>query len=76
MTGVKDGRKPNAGLKGSDDAMMYFVVDNVASFAKIDRVDDLIVAVVFVTVEILRLASVAWGRERMASQSDGGERAG
>jgi hypothetical protein len=39
---------------------MHFVVDNVAGGAEIDRVNDLVVAVVFVTVEVFGSAAVPW----------------
>jgi hypothetical protein len=39
---------------------VHFVVDNVTGGAEVDRVDDFVVAVVFVAVEIGGLASVAW----------------
>jgi len=38
---------------------VHFVVDNVTGGAEVDRVDDLVVAVVFVAVEVLGLAAVA-----------------
>lgn len=37
---------------------MHFVVDDVAGGAEVDGVDDLIVAIVFVAIEIGRLAAV------------------
>lgn len=39
---------------------MHFVIDNVSDLAEIDGIDDLIVAVLFVVIEILSLTAVAW----------------
>lgn len=39
---------------------MHLVVNNVTCLAEINRVDDFVVAVFFVTVEILSLATVAY----------------
>lgn len=39
---------------------MHLVVNNVTCLAEINRVDDFVVAVFFVTVEILSLATVTY----------------
>jgi hypothetical protein len=39
---------------------VHFIVDNVASGSEINWVDYLVIAVVFVAVEIFGLAAVSW----------------
>jgi hypothetical protein len=45
---------------------VHFVVDDVAGGAEVDGVDYFVVAVVFVAVEVLGLAAVAW--EKLVSR--------
>ena len=39
---------------------MHLVIDNMSDLAEIYRVDDLIVSVIFIPIEILGLAAVAY----------------
>ena len=57
---VENSRQPHAGLQRLDDAEVNLVVDDVAGLLEVDGVDDLVVAVVFVAVEVLGLPAVAW----------------
>lgn len=59
VTGVEDGCEADAGLEGLDHDAVHFVVGDVAALAKVDGVDDLVVAVGLVAVEVLGLAAVA-----------------
>lgn len=59
VAAVEDGRQTDTGLQWLDDGEMDVVVDNVAIGLEVDRVDDLIGAVLFVAVEILGLAAVS-----------------
>lgn len=62
MARVEDGREAHTGQQRPDDDVVDLVVDNVAVVGVVDRIDDLIVAVILVAVKILGLASVSWGR--------------
>lgn len=59
MAAVEDGRQTDTSLQWLDDVEMDLVVDNVAIRLEVDRVDDLVGAVLFVAVEILGLAAVS-----------------
>lgn len=37
---------------------MHLIVDNVASHSEVDGVDDLVIAVIFVTIQILGLTAM------------------
>jgi hypothetical protein len=39
---------------------VHFVIDNVAGGAEVDGVDYLVVAIVFIAVEVFGLATMAW----------------
>lgn len=56
---VKDGRQSTSSRQRSDHDSVHLVVDDHASLLVVDRVDGLVVPVVFVPVEILRLTTVA-----------------
>lgn len=58
VAGVEDGGKTNARLEGLHHDAMHFVVDDVTSLSEIDRIDDFVVPIVFVAIEILRLAAM------------------
>jgi hypothetical protein len=57
---VEDGREAHTGQQRPDDDVVDLVVDNVAVVGVVDRVDDLVVAIILVAVEIFGLASVSW----------------
>lgn len=60
MARIENGSQANTGLKGSDQAEVYLVVDNVSGLPMINGVDDFIVAIIFIAVEVLGLATVSW----------------
>lgn len=60
MARVKDGCQTHTRLQGSHTSEVNFVVNNMSSSLVIDRIDDLVVAVVFVTVQILGLTTVTY----------------
>lgn len=49
---------------------MHLIVDYVAALAKVDGVDDFVVAVFFVAVQVGGLAAVAWGGVSLAAPGD------
>jgi hypothetical protein len=55
---VKDGCQAHTGRERLDNNPVNLVVNDVAILLVIDWVDNLIIAVLFVTVEVFRLASV------------------
>ena len=59
MARVEDGCEAHTGLEGLHQDAVHFVVDYVAYLAEIDRVDDFVVAVIFVAVEIFGLATMS-----------------
>jgi hypothetical protein len=59
VAAVENGGQTDAGLQWLDDVEMDLVVDNVPIGLEVDRVDDLIGAVLFVAVEILGLTAVS-----------------
>ena len=59
MAAVEDGRQTDTGLQWLDDVEMDLVVDNVPIGLEVDRVDDLVGAVLFVAVEIRGLTAVS-----------------
>lgn len=58
MARVEDGRQPDTGLKRLHNHVMKVVVDDVARVLVIYRVDDLVVAVLLVTIFVLRLSTM------------------
>lgn len=60
MTRIKDSCQTNTGLQRSHASEVDFVIHNMSSSLVIDRVDDLVVAIVFVTVQILGLTTVTY----------------
>lgn len=56
---VEDGREAHAGLQRRHHDAVHLVVDNVSSLAKVDGVNDFVVAVLFVAVQILGLSTVS-----------------
>ena len=83
MARVEDGRQAHARLKRLDNQVVEVVIDDVALALVVDRVDDLVVAVVLVAVQVLGLTAVAWeiicqlegggnSRSGRAYQSSGG----
>ena len=69
VAAVEDGRQTDTGLQWLDDVEMDLVVDNVPIGLEVDRVDDLIGAVLLVPVEVLGLAAVSC-KARSASAPD------
>lgn len=59
MTRIEDGGESHTGLEGCDHDTVHLVVDNVTGRAEIHWIDDLVVAIIFVAVEILGLTAVA-----------------
>lgn len=57
---VEDARQAHTGLERCHTYRVDLVVDNVACLLEVDRVDDLIVAVVFVAVRVLCLTAVPY----------------
>lgn len=60
MAGVEDSCEANSGLEGTNHDSVHFVVDDVASGAEVDWVDDFVVAIVFIAIKILGLSTVPW----------------
>lgn len=60
MTGVEDGSETNTRLKRPDDHGVDVIIDNVSLGSMVDGVDDFIVTVVFVTIKVLGLTTVAY----------------
>jgi hypothetical protein len=58
VTRVKDGGKTSTGRQGLDHEGVHVIIDNVTRSLEVDRVDDLVVAVVFVAARVLCLATV------------------
>jgi hypothetical protein len=56
---VEDGGEAHAGLQGAHHDAVHLVVGDVAVLAEVDRVDDLIIAVLLVAVEVFCLPAVA-----------------
>ena len=70
MAGVEDRGQAHTGGEGHDEDAVHFVIDDVAGLAKVDWVDDLVVAVIFVAVEVFGLAAVTCGGERDVRSCD------
>ena len=70
MAGVEDGGKSYAGLEGLHHYAMHFIIDYVAYLTEIDGIDDFIVAIVFVAIEVFRLAAVSWSEIMLAYACD------
>lgn len=58
MAGVKDGSETDTGEERPDGPGVDVIIHNVAVLLVIDGVDDLIVAIILITVEILCLTTV------------------
>lgn len=58
MARVKNGCQSYARLQVGYQYAVHFVVDNVTRGPEVDRVDDLVVTVVLVTIKILCLSTV------------------
>lgn len=56
---VEDGREPHTRLQGPDHDIVDIVVHNVAVGLEVDGINNLVISVVLVTVQVLRLSSVA-----------------
>ncbi len=67
MARIEDGGKANAPLQGTHHDPVHFVVRDVADMAEIDRINDFVVAVVFVSVEIFGLTTMALDPLSLAS---------
>lgn len=62
MARVKDGRQSHARAQRTDQDPMHLVVDNVAGPLEIDRVNHFIVAIVFVSVQVFGLSTMAYAK--------------
>lgn len=56
---VKNGSQSNTGLQRHDHDPVHLVVNNVPDLSEVYRVDDLIVAVLFIAIQIGRLTTMA-----------------
>lgn len=59
MAAVKDGSQSHTGLEGLHDGIVNLIVDDVAGLLEVNRVDDLIIAVVFIAVGVFGLPTMA-----------------
>jgi hypothetical protein len=59
MTRVKDGCQANARLQRPDYNMVEFVIDNMAGILVVNRIDALVITIVFIAILVLNLTSVA-----------------
>lgn len=59
MARVENGSQANASAEWTDHDSVHLVVDNMTGLAEIDRIYDLVIAILFVPVEIWRLTAVA-----------------
>lgn len=60
MAGVEDCGQAHAGNKRLHQDSVHFVVNDMTSVSKIDGVDDLIRAIIFVAVQVFSLPAVAY----------------
>ena len=68
MARVEDGREPHTGLKRLHDPVVDLVVDEVACFLIVYRVNNLIVPVLLVAIQVFRLSSVACAQSQPAAE--------
>jgi hypothetical protein len=59
MAGVEDGGQAHTRFEGLDQDVVHLVVYDVTGRFVVDGVDDLVVAIFFVSVEVAGLTSVA-----------------
>jgi hypothetical protein len=59
VTRVENGSQTTTGRERADHDLVHLVVDNVTGLLKVDRVDNLVVAVVLIAVQVLGLTAVA-----------------
>lgn len=72
VAGVEDGRKSDTLLQRLDNTEVKLVIDDGASFFVVDRVNALVVAIVFITVLVLDLTTVSYDNVSILSpQLDG-----
>lgn len=69
VTGIEDSRQSDTRLQRFDHDPVHLIVDNVAGSPEIDRVDNFVVSVVFVTVEVRRLSTVSCYCQPQSSKS-------
>ena len=58
MAGIENGSQANAGLKRRDQNSVHLVVNNVTGLSEINRVNDFIVAILFISVKVLGLSTM------------------
>jgi hypothetical protein len=59
VAAVEDGRQAHTGRQGLDHVMVDLIVNDVACCLKVERVNDLVMAVLLVAVKVLCLSAVA-----------------
>ena len=59
VAGVEDGGQAHTRLKALDHDSVHLIVDDVTDSSEVDRVDDFVIAVLFIAVQIGCLAAVA-----------------
>jgi hypothetical protein len=58
MAGIEDSGQSNTGLQWLDHDSVHLVIDNMSNLAEINWVDDLVITVLFISIEILSLTAV------------------